>query len=125
MCQGQWGSWSECDAPCGSSTRQRTYIVEQQAANGGLPCTSDGIVVNAGDTMYEVCSLPACVESMHIDGSSCSIPYDLDGSGYVNINDLITLLTYPTTTVGDILGLLSYFGTYCYSKAEEYAAGGR
>ena len=49
-----------------------------------------------------------------------AVPVDLSPSARTATTGAAT--TYPTTTVADILGLLSYFGAYCFSKAAEYAA---
>lgn len=121
MCQGAWGTWSSCSALCGGGQRQRSYVVTQVAENGGEPCTSDGAIMAGGDSQREPCNPAACIPLLHQDGTSCSIPYDGDGNGYVDVRDLINLLSAPNVSVGEILGLLSYFGAYCFSKAAEYA----
>ena len=38
-CEGVWGDWGSCDAPCGASGQQiRHYVVTQQPSNGGSEC---------------------------------------------------------------------------------------
>jgi hypothetical protein len=35
---GEWGDYTECDAPCGGGTQSRNRQIEIEAANGGVTC---------------------------------------------------------------------------------------
>ena len=37
-CQGAFGSWGECSAPCGGGTATRAFGVTRVALNGGADC---------------------------------------------------------------------------------------
>ena len=36
-----YGVWSECTKTCGGGTRESVRRIEQEAANGGVPCVGE------------------------------------------------------------------------------------
>jgi hypothetical protein len=40
-CEGRWGEWGECSAPCGRGRKSRSYAVAAPARGAGTPCPHD------------------------------------------------------------------------------------
>ena len=40
-CEGAWGTWGQCDRPCGGGEQSRSYSVTTASAHGGIPCVAE------------------------------------------------------------------------------------
>ena len=52
-CQGNWGEYSQCSTSCGGGTKERSYTVTQDVAQGGQACPSDS-------PQSQNCNMAAC-----------------------------------------------------------------
>ena len=69
-CQGYWGSWSECDASCGTNlTQHRTFVVDTEPQNAGQVCQADDQSVED-----KACGVPSCRETSNADPTLINLP---------------------------------------------------
>lgn len=54
-CKGVWSEWSACSAPCGGGTQTKTYIIKDEAKNGGAACAFE-----AGEEKTQACNEDVC-----------------------------------------------------------------
>lgn len=67
-CEGSWGSWSACSAPCGGGIKTKTWTTTKEPKYGGTACPSPKIKTD--DCNTQVCPID-CVGEWEVYNNSC------------------------------------------------------
>lgn len=70
-CQGDWSSWTICDASCGGGVQRRSYFHTKEAENGGDQCAIDKGAIETAECNNDACPID-CVGSWG-EYNDCSV----------------------------------------------------
>lgn len=75
-CQGEWGAYGACSAPCGAGTQKRHFAISTPQQHGGAPCTSQN-----GQEQSQACTLQPCPVDCHGQWSEFGVCSSTCGNG--------------------------------------------